>query len=169
MASILPSFNLIIMKIVPPFKRTHLHCSNTKDSISVERRIKMILLLPNLLLRKPPGLNKWQPRAEKCTLRLRLSQFTSNNWIPLLIGYKQDIAFVAANFSKPQSAASESRDDTHLKVSRAVDLIADNQCGRARKALLSNGMGDPLDTRVQAQLQAKHPTHKEEIPPMTNE
>jgi hypothetical protein len=30
-------------------------------------------------------------------------------------------------------------------------------------------MGDPLDTRVQAQLQAKHPTRKEEIPPMTNE
>jgi hypothetical protein len=33
MASILPSFNLIIMKIVPPFKRTHLHCSNTLNCI----------------------------------------------------------------------------------------------------------------------------------------
>jgi hypothetical protein len=73
-----------------------------KDSISVERCIKMILLLPNLCLRKPPGLNKWQPRAEKCTLRLRLSQILSNNWIPLLIGYEQDIAFVAANFPKLQ-------------------------------------------------------------------
>jgi hypothetical protein len=51
-----------------------------KDSISVERHIKMILLLPNLLLRKPPGLNKWWPHAEKCTLRRWLSQFTSNNW-----------------------------------------------------------------------------------------
>jgi hypothetical protein len=70
-----------------------------KDSISVEQCINMILLLPNLLLRKPPGLNKWQPRAEKCTLMLSLSQFMSNNWIPLLIGYEQDIAFVAANFA----------------------------------------------------------------------
>ena len=55
------------------------------------------------------------------------------------------------------------------KIRRAADLLTRFQCSKARKGLMSNGLGDHTDESIIEQMKKKHPLRKKDIAPLSDE
>jgi hypothetical protein len=140
--------------------------STTPGPLSVERRTKILFLLP-FLPRKPPGISRLRTKQEAGLLAQRFGLWIDpTSWPELLSLYDHGITRLRQTFPRNQSPL----DDPDLaKVTGSLALLGDSQHAKARKALLSTGMVSSLDNRVQSQMAAKHPKRKAAIPPMTPE
>ncbi|MGH3053723.1 MAG: hypothetical protein ACRDL7_01935, partial [Gaiellaceae bacterium] len=147
-------------------------------SLRFERRLKFFFALPTFLLRFPPGLQKMRHQQEEQLLTSRFAVVHNPaTWPQLVQTYEQDLLLLRANHprpaaKKPATGDAEEGSETTArtkKAIRAMNFMAESQYGRARKAILSHGVGCPTDPRVQAQMQEKHPLRKAPIEPMTPE
>eukprot|EP00957_Ditylum_brightwellii_P099275 7561963-Ditylum_brightwellii.AAC.1 len=126
----------------------------------------MLLLLPFLLLQKPPVKKKIRAQFLDAILKRRMTHW-SNKQCHLLVQDCEADMVLKENSDPYRTPCTDERD---LKtVTIALDHLSCNKCSKARRLLRSFGLNDIQDDSVLEHLRAKHPARKEEIPEMTPE
>ena len=125
-----------------------------QDIAARDRALKLVLVLPELLLRMPPR----GGRRGYGALSSRFSAFTEGNFVALVDWWEQDRAA-----QQPREPPSDS-DERRRTLNRALKLIADGHLSKAVKLLTSKGMGDCNDPRVLSQMRAKFPERRSPMP-----
>ena len=126
----------------------------------------MWLLLPFLLLRKPPNTGKTRAKQLDATITKRMQHWSSGRWHILVREYETDVIIKDAIGPYKQ----QDQDERDVKtVSIALGHLAKNKCSRARKLLQSRSLSDIHNKSVLEQPRQKHPHCKAPIPDLTTD
>ena len=121
--------------------------------VEVERGLKWLLLMHDLLLRLPPR----GGRRGHALVAHRFDAWRRGDMATLVRWWRQDRS--AAQHPLLQGKRTSTKD-----LQRALFLLSEGHISRASSLLISQGLADLTDPRVLAQLAQKHPGCKEAMP-----
>eukprot|EP00957_Ditylum_brightwellii_P064008 4855299-Ditylum_brightwellii.AAC.1 len=131
---------------------------------ALDRRLKMWLILPFLLICKLPDKAKMIASLLDAILTQRMVHWTTDQWHKLIKDYEADVI----GKEHISTSRQEGKGDRDLKsVSIEIEHLSKNRCSRAGKLLCSHGLSDIMDGDVLLRLEEKHPNHKAPIPDPT--
>ena len=87
----------------------------------MERTLKWLLVLPILLLRKPPSNTGTKAKELKSLTYRRLDQHNLNDWRGLVADYEKDVV-AAPTVHRDGSRTANTKDEA--KIRRAVELMS---------------------------------------------
>ena len=127
------------------------------DHAAQERGLKWLLVLPQVLLRKP----RWGGGQGRHQVEARFNQWEGAKGSLLRDWLSDRAACVAKQVRQRGRAAVQTPQER--KVTAAMRAISMGQISRAARVLDSNGVADASDPDVRAQLLRKHPRRKEPV------
>ena len=142
------------------------HCHG-RDKLRMESAIKWKLVLPALLLKKPPSLTGTKAVTLQCIVQQHLNQYKSGDWRGLIVNYEADV--VLAGTMRRWEDLCLDKAKIEARIWRAADLLTRFHCGKARKYRQSNMLGGHTNPDIVAQMKAKTPVRKRAITPLTEE
>ena len=127
------------------------------DAEALDRALLWFLGLHQFLLRTKPG-PTLKPAAAVALYKTRFAMFREGRYDELLDDWRDDVATVLRSRAAPRRERGPG-----AVVDRARSFIDEGQLARAVRTLDSSGVADCGDSRVVAQLRAKHPPRKEPV------
>lgn len=145
---------------------TSLPPNDSSLDLALERRLKMFFLFWLLILRKPPSTKNTNPRRITQVIRARMNDWVRRDWLSLIKHYEEDI--ITSNRTPIPTSTSKTKQQ-EASLHHCLRNIDQGHIKKATSALLSMGTSDPANPAISAQLKAKHPLRKGDIPPPTLE
>jgi hypothetical protein len=129
--------------------------SAAADTVALERALKWVLVIHQLLLRL--GIGRRGRRSILDAMRQRFKLFEDGSMRALVALWRADVAAALAEAPHPPP-------DTLASVKLAVKLIEDGCVAKAMPYLEGSGLGDLELDPIKAQLRAKHPQERADWP-----
>ena len=126
----------------------------------LDRGLKWLLLLHDILLRMPPR----GGRRGRNALGQRFAAWADGDLEKLVQWWRQDRSAVKPRSGRQGPQQNAGSGSSHPHAMRSLCLLSEGEISRALKLLTSEGLGDLTDERIVEQLAAKHPIRKEELP-----
>ena len=134
--------------------------SGTEDELA--RALKWFLALDAIILRTPTRGGSCGNNADIVSQRLRL--WRAENMTHLIQKWPRDTSTQAWDRRRLLAERSPNAPSESLRVTQALQLIADGEIGRAQAMLLSEGIHNCMDPLVLEQLRSRQPRRTTSMP-----